>query len=404
MAGPLEGVKILEIAEYIAIPSAMVICSDWGAEVIKVENTRGGDAYRGLTAMQGFSLKDTHIWFEQSNRNKKSIAVDLWQPEGQKIIHQLASKSDVVATNFTHPVVERFHIDYDTLAGINPQIIYTRLTGFGKSGPDKDKPGYDFAAFWANSGIMSKLGQPGAPPPPSQRVGFGDNLTSGFIAGAISAALFAREKTGKGQAIDLSLYNYGVWGLSVDMMPALNMGEEMKQIDRTDVTNPLWNAYRTNDNVWIQLVCPQSDRYWPQFCRALDMVHLENDPRFDSHERREQNNVELISIIDSKFAEKSYAELVESIADAGELIYGKVRDPLEVATDPQALENGFFIEMDHPSGQKITYIASPAEFSETPGAIKKTAPELGQHSEEILLDLGYSWDNLIELKDKGVIL
>jgi crotonobetainyl-CoA:carnitine CoA-transferase CaiB-like acyl-CoA transferase len=220
MVGPLEGIKILELAEYIAVPSATAICADWGAFVIKVENPRGGDALRGLTTIEGLSLKEIHVWFEQSNRNKKSIAVDLWKPEGREIVHRLAAQCDVFTTNFTHPVVERFQIDYDTLTRLNPRLIYAHLTGYGKFGPDKDKPGYDFAAFWANSGVMSKLGQPGASPP-VQPVGFGDNLTSGCIAGAISAALYAREKTGRGQALDFSLYNYGVWGLSMDLMPVL---------------------------------------------------------------------------------------------------------------------------------------------------------------------------------------
>lgn len=403
MAGPLEGIKVLEVAEYIAIPSAMAILSDWGADVVKVENTRGGDGLRGLRSIDGVAIKDINIWWEQSNRNKKSIAVDLWKDEGQEIVYKLVQKSDIFVTNFIPLVIERFHLDYKTLSKLNQRLVYAALTGFGNTGKDKNKPGYDYVAFWARGGVMSRLGAPGTPPP-TQRGGFGDNSTAGFIAGTISAALYAREKTGKGQSIDFSLYNYGVWALSVDMAIALNQGEELPRTDRKKVTNPLWNTYRTKDSIWIQFICLQSDRYWPQFSKAFGIEHLQNDPKFKSHEEREQNNVELIEIIESIISKKTYAEIEEAIEKAGEVIYGRIQTPLEVVNDPQAEANGFFTEVEHPSGRKIKLIAAPARFSETPGSIKSAAPEIGQHTEEVLLDAGYSWEEMIELKDKEVIL
>jgi crotonobetainyl-CoA:carnitine CoA-transferase CaiB-like acyl-CoA transferase len=404
MAGALEGVKVLEVSEYVAMPAASAILADWGASVIKVENIKGGDPIRGLTSVEGFSVaRDVHVWWEQTNRNKKSIAIDLWQEEGREIVCKLAQNSDVFATNFTPPVIERFQIGYETLSKINPRLVYAHLTGFGKAGPDRDKPGYDYVAFWAYSGIMSRMGPPGTPPPP-QRPGLGDNLTAGFITGAIAAALYAREKTGKGQALDFSLYNYGVWGLSMDIMPALIQGEELSRTDRKKVSNPLWNSYETKDGTWLYLMCLQSERYWPQFCRALGIEHLENDPNYHSHQKREQNNVELISIIESIISTRTYAELEDSFTKAGEIIYGRVQTPLEVVNNPQALANDFFPEVEHPSGRKIKLVASPAKFSETPASIRSTAPEMGQHTEEILLDIGYGWENIVSLKDKGVII
>lgn len=403
MAGALEGVKILEVAEYIAMPSAIAVLADWGAEVIKVENTRGGDGIRGVRSIEGVKTRELHVWWEQTNRNKKSVAIDLWQKEGQEIVYKLAQKSDVFATNFTPPVVERFQIDYETLRKINQRLIYAHLTGFGKAGPDKNKPGYDFIAFWAYSGIMSRLGPPGTAPPP-QRPALGDNLTAGFIAGAISAALYAREKTGKGQALDFSLFQYGVWGLSMDITMALIQGEELPRTDRKKVSNPLWNTHQTKDGDWMQIMCLQSERYWPQFCRALGIEHLQHDPKFNSHEKREQNNVELISIIESIISTKTCSELEDSFTKAGEIIYGRVHTPLQVINNPQALANDFFPEVEHPSGRKIKLIASPAKFSETPASIRSTAPVLGQHTEEVLLDLGYDWDAITNLKTKGVIL
>ena len=402
MAGPLEGVKILEVAEFLAMPSAIAILSDWGAEVIKVEKLEG-DSLRSVESIEGVSIKDINVWWEQTNRNKKSIAVDLWHDEGRKIIYELTKTSDVFVSNFTLPVIERFKIDYETISELNPRIIYAHLTGFGRKGPDKDRPGFDYVAFWARSGIMSRLGPPGTQPP-TQRPALGDNLTSGFLASAISAALYSREKTGKGQAIDLSLYNYGVWGLSMDLIMPLIEGEELPRTDPKAVSNPLWNTYRTKGGEWIQFVCLQSDRYWPQFCEGLGLDHIEKDPKFESHEMRERNNVELISIIESTISTKTYAEIDNGLRKAGEVVYGKVQTPLEVVNDPQALANDFFTEVEHPSGRKIKLISSPAKFSKTPASIRMTAPEIGQHTEEVLLEMGYSWEDLIGLKDKGVIL
>lgn len=403
MPGPLEGVKVLEVAEYVALPSAGAILADWGAEVIKVENTRGGDPYRGLNAFGGVTIKGPHVWFEHSNRNKKSIAVDLWQEEGQKIIFDLVKKSDVFMTNFTIPVIKRFNLAYENISNINPHIVYASLTGYGRIGPERDVPGYDFAAFWAKSGIMAKLGEPGTTPPP-QRGALGDNLTAGFVAGAISAALYAVEKTGEGQAIDFSLYNYGVWGLSMDIVIALNQNEEIPRTDRKKSPNPLWNSYQTKDGSWLQLVNLQSDRYWPQFCKALNLEYIKNDPKFNSHENREKNCKELIEIIDSVIGKKTYEEISDLFDKAGEVIFGKVQTPLEVTNDPQAQANDFFKEIEHPSGNKIKFINSPAKFSKTPASIRMTAPELGQHTEECLLDIGHNWEEIIALKEKKVIL
>jgi len=403
MAGALEGIKILEVSQYIAMPSAIAILSDWGAEVIKVESTAGGDAMRGMMGCEGVSWTELNPWWEQPNRNKKSIAVGLWLEEGREIIYKLVPRMDVFDTNFTPPVVEKFALDYETLRKLNPRLIYGHLTGYGKVGPDKDRPGYDYVAFWARSGIMSSLGQPGTPPP-TAREGLGDCITAGFMAGAIVAALYAREKTGKGQALDFSLYHHGVWTLGQDMAMTLIQGELPPRTDRKKVWNPLWNTYQTKDGVWMQFICLQSERYWPQFCQALGIEHLQNDPKFESHEKRQQNNVELISIIDSIMPTKTYDEWVDSFTRAGEIIYGRVQTAAEVINDPQALANNFFAEIDHPCGRKIRLINSPANFSETPAAIRSAAPALGQHTEEVLLDLGYSWEDIAKLKDKNIIL
>ena len=405
MQGALEGVKVLEVAEWFAVPSATAILADWGAEIVKVERVKGGDSLRRLKPLIDLSEKELHVWWEQTNRNKKGIAVDLWHEEGREIVCALAKRCDVFATNFTTPVLERFGIDYENMKKVNPRMVYARLSGFGRKGPYKNKPGFDHVAFWANSGIMGKLGSPGSPPPLQARA-FGDNLTSGFIAGAISAALYSKEKTGKGQCIDFSLYHYGVWGMSLDMMLALAHGKEEPRMERAKgfASNPLTNCYETKNGIWVQIWCIESDRYWKDFCKALSLAHIKDDPKFDTHKARLKNSRELVSIIEEAVLAKTYDELEKCFDEAGEIIFSRVQRPLDIVKDPQAEANGFFYEIEHPNGKRLRLIASPALFSDTPAAIKKAAPKLGQDTEQILSDAGYDKETLLRFREKGVIV
>jgi crotonobetainyl-CoA:carnitine CoA-transferase CaiB-like acyl-CoA transferase len=404
MQGALEGVRVLEVAEWFAVPSATAILADWGAEIVKVERVKGGDSLRRLKPVIDLPKKELHMWWEQTNRNKKGIAIDLWHEEGREIVYALAQRCDVFATNFITPVLERFRIDYETMSKINPRLVYAQLSGFGKKGPYKNKPGFDHVAFWANSGIMGKLGAPGSPPPLQPRA-FGDNLTSGFIAGAISAALYSREKTGKGQCIDFSLYHYGVWGLSLDIMLALVQGKEEPHMERGNgfASNPLTNCYKTKNGIWVQIWCIETDRYWKNFCEALSLDHIKDAPKFTSHKARSKNSSELVSIIEDAILGKTYEELEKCFEEAGEIIFSRVQTPLDIVKDPQAEANAFFPEIDHPTGGKLRLIASPAQFSDTPATIRKAAPALGQDTQEILSDAGYNEHTLLRFREKGII-
>ena len=403
MEGALQGIKVVELGHWVAVPSACAILADWGAEIIKIEDPEVGDSLRGVKSTEGVP-QGNHIVpvFEVLNRGKRGLAVNLRLRQGREIVYRLVKQCDIFASNFQPRVLAKLGMDYETLGQLNSRLIYAIVTGYGEVGPDKDKPGYDYTAFWARGGLMSKLGAP-ASPPPSHRPGIGDNITSMCVTSGILAALLARERTGRGQKVAFSLYQTAVWVMNQDIQVALYRGEEIPNIERRKVKNPLWNSYQTSDGRWIQLAMMQSERFWPSFCKAVGRPELQNDRRFNSHEKREENNELLISIISEVFASKTLRHWVETL-DKHDQVNSMAQTILEITNDPQAIENGFFVKLDHPNAGKIRLIANPVKFGETQAIVKGPAPQVGQHSEEILLELGYSWDDITRLKDEGAII
>lgn len=404
MAGVLEGIKVLAIEHWIAIPSATAIMADWGADVIKIEDPAGGDAARGVRLYEHYpaGLPKVQPGFELDNRNKKSVAINLRQTAGRQIIQELVKRSDVFASNWQAQALERFHLDYHTLAQVNPKLIHVTVSGYGNRGPEKDSPGFDNVAFWARSGFGTILAGPDGTPV-AQRPAMGDHAAGMLAAGATAAALFNRERTGLGQEVNISLYHTGVWVLSQDIEISLLTRKDVSPWNRKTVGNPLANSYKAKDEKWLQVHCLQSDRYWSGFCKAIGREDLEYDPRFESSERRYENNVALISLLDEILATKTREEWGDPF-DKNGVIWAPIQTVAEVITDPQALENDFFVKVDHPTEGQIELIASPVKFSTTPATVRSPAPELGQHTEEVLLELGYTWDDIAKLKEEEVII
>ena len=400
MAGVLEGVRVLDMGHVVAVPAAGATMADWGADVIKIEPLTGEMA-RGLVGRLIKRTGSEFNWYIQLlNRNKKGLALDLKTDSGKSILYKLVERADVFVSNYESSTLTKLKADYATLSEINPGLIYGILTGYGTVGPDKDERGFDYAAAWARSGAQYMIGEPGTIPPP-QRGGMMDRVVGAHIVAGISAALFHREKTGLGQKLEFSLYHTGVWTMAEDIQPTL-MGTPPSKHEHAKSLNPLWNNYRTKDDRWFWLAMLQSEPSWPDFCRAIGRTDLEHDPRFDTMETRADHCEELIRIIDEILASKTMKQW-ENIFRKNNIIYGRVATPLEVTTDPQAWANSFFADLHHPTAD-VKVVTTPVKFCQNPATVRAPAPEVGQHTEEILLDLGYTWEDITQLKEQGIIL
>ena len=403
MTGAMAGIKVVELAHWVAMPAAMAIMADWGAEVVKIENPQGGDPVRGFMGM-GIYPFDLSLSppFEMDNRNKRSVVLDMRRPEAQEAVHRLVAEADVFATNLEPDTLSRFGVEYEALAAKHPRLIYASLSGYGDDGEEWERPGFDYSAHWARSGIMGVLGEPDGPPV-SPRPGFGDHSTSLAIVSAVSAALFNRERTGKGQRVSTALLHTAMWQLGIDIQACLLAGQDVPRTTRTAVGNPLLNYYRAGDGRWLFLVMPQSAPYWSGFCKAIGRKDLEKDPSFGTTGGRWRNGAALVAILEEVFARRPRAEWGRLLDEHG-CIWGLVQTPGDIDTDPQVWANGFLTTADHPAQGEIKLIASPVRFSTTPASVRSTAPQLGEHTEEVLLEHGYTWEDLTRFKDAGAIL
>jgi crotonobetainyl-CoA:carnitine CoA-transferase CaiB-like acyl-CoA transferase len=399
----LDGIRVIDLTQHGAAPMTASLLAQWGAEVIHVEHPIGGDASRGFQkeGVAAFQKHRVNYVWELTNYNKKSLTADLAQREGREIIYRLAANSDVFLSNLRPRQVEKFEMHYETLKKVNPKIIYANLTGYGPKGPDADAPAWDISAYYARSGITYMLSDPeGAPI--WTRPALGDFPAGMVCACGIMVALFAREKLGIGQEVYTSLFNSGVWSLMFDIQGSLLTRQDPPEQRRELTPNPLFNSYRTKDGRWLHIGLLHPEAYWPVFCQALDKEGLEKDPRFDSIQNRAENSIALIRIIDEVFAKRTVQEWVERLTELG-LIFSLVQKPSELIDDPQARANDFFMPVNHPTYGPIELVSAPIKLSETPSTFRAPAPELGQHTEELLLELGYSRDDMSILRDKKVI-
>ncbi len=399
----LEGIKVVEMATWMAAPGAAAILSDWGASVIKIEDPASGDPLRGYEETRSdYPKMGVNGPFELDNRNKRGVAINLRYKPGQEIVHRLIKGADIFITNFRSKALEKLSLSYENLSSVNPKLIYAELSGYGEVGPEKDQPGFDRSAYFARSGMQDILREPGAPPP-CMRPAFGDHASSAFLVAAILGALWHRERHGIAQKVSLSLYHCGIWQMGTDIQVSLISGKDIPKTNRSDATNPLTNHYKTKDNRWIVLAMPQSDRYWPELCKAIAREDLELDPRYKSQQLRSQNAASLVSILDGVFAAETYAYWKEAL-DKYDTVFGPIQSPVEVVTDSQAWANDMFTSIEHPTAGRINLITAPGKFSKTPGGPRTVAPALGQHTEEILLEIGYTWDDILHLKEELVII
>jgi crotonobetainyl-CoA:carnitine CoA-transferase CaiB-like acyl-CoA transferase len=403
MPMPLEGLRVLDWTIWQQGPVCSAMLGDLGAEVIKLESRDGGDPGRGLVSIGGAGLqKRPNFYFEANNRNKQSLTLDLKQPEAQQIVQELAAKSDVFVQNFRKGVAARLGLDYDTLRKRNPKLIYANATGYGPEGPDSGDPSFDQLGL-ARSGIMLAAGEPGMPPLPIAG-GIADQMGAVVMAYGIMAALVARERFGVGQVVDASHLGSMSFLQGLSLSCKLMMGWAFPRTHRAKAPNPLWNHYRCGDDKWLALGMLQPDRYWTNLTRALGHPALGEDERFADVRTRTINAEACVTALDAIFAARPRAEWMEILREGGDFIFTVVNSVDDLPEDPQMRVNGYIVDLDHPEFGTTPMVGVPVRLSETPGSVRMPAPELGQHTEQILTDLlGYDWDRISELRKKGVI-
>ena len=406
MIRPMEGVRVLEVAQFTFVPAAGAVLADWGADVIKVEHAETGDAQRGLSRLMDMPVGSGSFapLMEHPNRGKRSIGLALEQPEALDVLHELIRTSDVFLTNFLPRARRRLGIELDDVRKINADIIYVRGSGFGSTGPDSEKGGYDSTAFWARGG--SALGTTpvefdGLCKMPAGA--YGDSLGGMTIAGGIAAALLGRERTGETSVVDVSLLGVGAWANALSIGFALLTGGPPERVPRgsSALTNPLVGDYRTADSRWIVLAMLQPGRYWPEFCRRIGRDDLITDRRFATVEALMDNTAAAAEILRSEIAGRTLAEWTSRF-NGMEGQWGVAQDPWEVAQDPALRANGMIAEVLDIDGTRRELVANPVQFDETPASLTR-APQFAEHTDEILRALGKSDDELIDLKVAGAV-
>ncbi len=389
MAAPLQGIRVVEIASFVAAPSAGALLADLGAEVIKVEVPEG-ELYRHTRPrMNGFKSDiDISPGFEMDNRGKRSLALDLAKPEARDALLRVIDRADVVLTNLLPVRQRRFGLDPDTLRARRPALVHATLNGYGTRGDEADRPAFDYTAYWARTGMMDLMRAPDATPA-FLRPGVGDHAAGMSLVCGILAALRVRDRTGEGQAIEVSLLQIGLYIQGNDFTQVLASGESPPLHDRAAPRNPLWNLYPTKDERWLMLVMVDSTRYWPSVCRALGREDLIPDARFSGPVERYKNSRALVAIFDEIFRARSLAEWEQALEKAG-IIWSAVRHMHEAVADPQAREMGYLPTVDHPRVGEFPTVGTPFLMSAFQMPANRPAPELGADSQSLLREAGLS--------------
>jgi crotonobetainyl-CoA:carnitine CoA-transferase CaiB-like acyl-CoA transferase len=404
MAKLLDGVKIIGFEQVVGVPAATAVLADWGADVIKIEPT-WGDWQRSLISFNRGPLLlhlekgDIELHFELLNRNKRSVVLNLRTEKGREVLYKLLEDSDIFASNYSMDVLQKYGLDYASLKERFPALIHFVLTGYGSKGPKANDRGYDYVAAWSYGGLMDLVSSGPENPPPISRPGMMDIVASAHITSGLLAALYYKQKTGRGQGLELSLYHAAAWTLGLDVQTAL-YGHPQPKWDRQRAPNPMYTSYKCKDR-WC-MMCHPTQEYWAPFCKAIGKEEWIDDPRYATMESREQHAEELVARLDEVLASRTWAEWEKEFR-ANDLIVSGNQTIAEILKDEQAIVNNFYTDIEHPIVGEARLLNSPVQFSETPARITSVAPPLGAHTEEVLLEAGYTWEDLEEMKQQGAI-
>jgi len=393
-----SGLKVVDLASFIAGPGAAVILSDFGAEVIKVEPPTGDTWRIGYKIPPQPRAKDNYPW-HLNNRNKRGLALNLKSPDAGKIVERLVKWADVVIVNTPHPARKKLKLTYEDVSKWNPRLIYADITGYGDKGPDADLPGFDITSYWARSGLLSLTRDAGAPPT-LPVAGSGDHGTAVSLYSAIVTALYRREKTGKGSYVTTSLLASGIWACGVAIQGALADGTFFPLHDRLNPPNATLNVYRSSDDNWFLIVLTPDK--WPALANGIRRPELLSDSRFADPASQITNSAALTGILDEVFASQPMAHWTE-VFDKGNLTFGVVRAPSEVIRDPQLQANDIVVPLEGAGGHLQFTISSPIQVHDVDKVAAKRAPEIGEHNEEILQELGFDAKQIDLFLESGVV-
>jgi crotonobetainyl-CoA:carnitine CoA-transferase CaiB-like acyl-CoA transferase len=387
VSAPLEGIRVVEIATYVAAPAAGALLADLGAEVIKVEVPDGEVIRHTRPRFNGFrSRLEGSPQFEMDNRGKRSLVLDLRRAPSREALLRVVDGSDVVLTNMLPGRRAKFGIDAASLLARKPGLIYAALSGYGGRGGEADVPAFDYAALWARTGMMDITRDPAAPPA-FQRPGVGDHAAALALVTGILSALRTRDRDGRGQEIEVSLLQTGLYLLGNDLSQVLATREPAPMHDRQAPRNPLWNHYRTRDDRWLMLVMIESPPYWRPFLEAIGRLDLESDPRFVGPVARYQNSRELVAVLDAVFGQRSLDEW-KAIFSGHRVIWAPVCQMHETLDDPQVRAMGYFRQLEHPELGVIETVGPPLEMSGHAMPANRPAPALGEDSASVLRAAG----------------
>ncbi len=401
MTRPFEGVRVIEVAAWTFVPGAGAILADLGADVIKVEPPTG-DPQRGLLNALNADTSIPNPFLQVPNRGKRSITLDLASPAGISTLRRLVAGADVFLTSYLPKVRTKLGIDPEDLRTGHERLIYVRGSGWGARGAMADAGGFDAAAAWSAAGVQNKLTAPGSAAPAAQPAAFFDLQGSSAIAGAVAMALFRRERTGEGGVVDVSLLNTGMWTMSPDIAASAVGVSELPRTDRRAAPNPIVNSYRTADDRWLNLVCLQSDRFWPELCELIGRPELAEDPRFRDAAARFVNCAACITELDETFGARPLQDWQKALSGFSGVWSAAVTFD-EVCENPQVADNGYLATVTGSDERPFRLVAPPYQFDETPNVPAGPAPELGQHTEEVLLESGLEWDEISALRDEGAL-
>ena len=403
MPGPLDGVKVIEIAQEIQGPYAGLFLADMGADVIKVEMRDVGDLSRFLVVklIAGEDAKNADFshYFLAMNRGKRSLTLDLKRPEAKEILSRLLDSADVLLSNYRPGVLDRLGFGYEKLSKQNPRLIYAAGSSWGPQGPWVTRPSRDTLAQ-AAGGIMAKNGMPDDRPLPCGSL-IADHSGAFMLMSGILAALYAREKTGKGQKVDACIYGTVIAMQPMEINFTSVSGVETRKAGRGhQFLQGVWGSFQTQDG-WICLA-GVDDKRWPDFCRVLGIEHIVSEPEYSDNVIRNFRGVKIEQLLDEVFPTKTTAEWMEILTGV-DVLATPVQDYQDILNSEQALANGYITEMDHPQIGKVRVVGTPITLSATPLDTSNPPPELGQHSEEVLLEAGYSWEDIARFREKGAV-